>query len=121
MSLHLNDTSLIRASLEAQSIDDVPLVLRSVPLPFLPRLIDLVAAEAGSSPHVEFYLRCALALMQAHTNALSKQKVTMLPAFRTLQKSVHGLRDALAKMYVHPSLQRQLQHSTYAPRTRTSC
>lgn len=104
LALHLNETPVIARAVEAAPADAVELVAATVPLAFLQRLLDHVSSRLGpapaGSPHLEFYVRWALALLQAHGRGLRERPAHFGGSLRSLQKALLAHREALGKLCV---------------------
>ena len=102
IALHLNESGPIVAALEAAPRDALGLIASVVPLAFLQRALELVAArlEPGSagSPHIEFFLQWALALLQAHGRALKERSALFGGALRSLQRSFLAHRESIGRL-----------------------
>lgn len=98
MALHLNERSVLDAVVDAVPVDAVGPVCQAVPVVFLQPLMDLVAAKIAASPHVEFFMRWSLAILQHHGRYVQEHPAALLGSVRQLQKSVLSHRDALAKL-----------------------
>lgn len=108
LALHLNEGGLIAEAAEAPPAPALALVAGTLPLAFLSRLLEFVAARlapgpagpraSGSSPHLEFYLCWALALLQSHGRALRERPTLFGGPLRSLQKALLGHRDSLGRL-----------------------
>jgi periodic tryptophan protein 2 len=65
---------------------------------YAPRLVRFVAEHAESSPHLEFDLVWAAALLTSHGRMLRERKGEMAPVLRALHKSLMGFENSVAKM-----------------------
>lgn len=123
VSLHLGEPHLIALSLDAPPVEHVPLISTTVPLVFLSRLFDTIAARlapaaehasaervvaaasqrgstaaVAASVHLEFYLIWALALLQSHGRALRERQGFFAGSLRSLQRALMSQRDTLARL-----------------------
>ena len=124
LALHLNEAGLIREAVEAPPAGTVPLIAGTIPLAFLSRLLEFFAARLapgpaggdvsssgsgsgnasssaaalGSSPHLEFYLTWALALLQSHGRALRERSTLFCGQLRSLQRSLLGHKESLGRL-----------------------
>jgi periodic tryptophan protein 2 len=115
LALHLNEGALIAQAAEAPPAAALPLVAAAIPLAFLSRLLELVAARlapgpaaaatataaaaaAASSPHLEFYLAWALALLQCHGRALRERAALFGGPMRALQRALLAHRESLCRL-----------------------
>jgi len=108
LALHLNEGALIAQAAEAAPCGALPLVAGTIPLAFLSRLLEFVAARlapgpasgspAGSSPHLEYYLAWALALLQSHGRALRERAALFGGPMRALQRSLLAHRESLCRL-----------------------
>jgi len=101
LSLHLNEAATIHRAVEAAPADVVPLLASLVPPVFLSRLLDFTAAQlspgTAGSPHLEFYLRWALALMQCHHRVIKEKPLVFSGPLRAVHKAVVAHRDTIAR------------------------
>lgn len=102
LALHLNEAGPIHRAVEAAPADVVPLLASLVPPVFLSRLLDFVASRlapgTAGSPHLEFHLRWALALMQCHSRIIKEKPLVFGGPLRAVHKAVIAHRDSIAKM-----------------------
>jgi periodic tryptophan protein 2 len=115
LALHLGEAPLIAAAAAAPPAHLLPLIASTVPLAFLLRLVGHVAAclapetraagEAGGatggsepSPHIEFYLRWALALLQAHARAFRERTGYFSGALRALQRALVAQKEGVGRL-----------------------
>lgn len=102
LSLHLNEAATIHRAVEAPPADVVPLLVSLVPPVFLSRLLDVVggrlAPGTAGSPHLEYYLRWALALMQCHGRLIRDKPLLFAAPLRAVHKAIVAHRDTIARM-----------------------
>jgi periodic tryptophan protein 2 len=122
VALHLGEPSLIVLSLDAPPVEHISIISTVVPLVFLSRLLDTIAARlspatelasekvvavsqqrsatAGvkASPHIEFYLTWAISLLQSHGRALRERLGLFAGSLRSLQRAMMAQRDTLARL-----------------------
>ncbi|KAJ1470342.1 hypothetical protein T484DRAFT_1848124 [Baffinella frigidus] len=56
MALRLNEAPVLRAVYQRVPVADVPLLAAALPVPYLKRMLQLVATQVAESPHVELLL-----------------------------------------------------------------
>ena len=122
VSLHLGEPHLIALSLDSPPVEHVPLIATTIPLVFLSRLIDTIAARlapaaenatterivaapkrgstaaVAASVHLEYYLIWALALLQSHGRALRERQGFFAGSLRSLQRAMMSQRETLARL-----------------------
>ena len=102
IALHLNESPIIATAVESVPANSTHLIARVVPLAFLQRLMDHIAAmlapAPNGSPHLEFYLLWALALLQTHGRGLRERPVVFGGPLRSLQRALLGHRETLGKL-----------------------
>jgi periodic tryptophan protein 2 len=102
LALHINETPLVQRAVEAPPADAIALICTTVPPVFLNRLLEVVAARLApgpaGSPHLEFTLRWALALLQTHGRAVRERPLVFGGAVRALHRAIVAHRDALGKL-----------------------
>ena len=96
MALHLNEASLVHEVMEHTPFSEIPLVVRSfenTEPASLERLLQAIATVMANSPHIEFYLKWCLELLQTHGLYLEKHRGSFMRAFRTLHKVIQTKHD----------------------------
>jgi len=88
MSLHLNEEDLIRKCLESVPVENIPLVAQALKDTYLKRLLELLGKRLQASPHIEYYLRWSLAILNSHGPMLREHSTEFLGTLRALQKSL---------------------------------
>jgi len=89
MSLSLNEEPLIQQVVEQTPFQDISLVVRSMPEHRIRRIIDLLGKALSSSPHLEFYLVWARAILTFHGSFLKISSTKLAPSFRALYKNLN--------------------------------
>ena len=98
MSLYLNEYALVKQVIEETPYQSISHVVRSVGTRNLERLLQYVAKSMSDSPHVEFYLKWCLELLQNHGAELEKNKGSYMRAFRAMHKMVQTRYDEVEGM-----------------------
>lgn len=98
MALRLNEKPLLQRVFEAVPPGDVRLVARQLPPVYANQMIRFVAEHAESSPHVEFDLVWAAALLTSHGRLLRERKGEFAPVLRTLFRALQDWEASVAKM-----------------------
>ncbi|VAH09388.1 unnamed protein product [Triticum turgidum subsp. durum] len=96
LSLRLNEDSLIKKCIFAVDPSNVRAICSSVPFKYLQRLIDAFADLLESCPHLEFILLWAQELCKVDGSYIQQNSRTLLPALKSLQKSITKLHQDLA-------------------------
>ncbi|KIY70735.1 WD40 repeat-like protein [Cylindrobasidium torrendii FP15055 ss-10] len=88
MALRLTEKPLIQRVYEKIPRGDIRLLCRQVPVMYVPALLRYVAEHLEKSPHLEFDLLWAQALMIAHGRYLRDRAAEYASVFRALQKQL---------------------------------
>ncbi|XP_042475574.1 periodic tryptophan protein 2 [Macadamia integrifolia] len=96
LSLRLNEDTLIKKCIVAVKPVDIKAVALSIPFKYLPRLIEAFADLLESCPHLEFILRWCEELCKVHGHSIQQNSISLIPALRSLQKSITRLHQDLA-------------------------
>ncbi|KAF6164535.1 hypothetical protein GIB67_025361 [Kingdonia uniflora] len=96
LSLRLNKDSLIKGCIVSVKPVDIQAVASSIPLRYLQRLFEAFADLLESSPHLEFILRWCQEICKAHGHSIQQNSRNLLPALRSLQKTITRLHQDLA-------------------------
>lgn len=101
MALHLNEASLIREVMDHVPFNAIPLVVRSFERAepsTLERLLQNLAQIMAKSPHLEYYLRWCLEMLQTHGLYMERHRGTFMRCFRALHKSIQMRYDDLIRV-----------------------
>ncbi|GER48410.1 periodic tryptophan protein 2 [Striga asiatica] len=96
LSLRLNEDALIKKCIVSVTPSDIPGVASSMPSKYLQRLVEALADLLEKCPHIEFILRWCQELCRAHGNSIQQNSRNLLPALKSLQKSITRLHQDLA-------------------------
>ncbi|KAJ4952632.1 hypothetical protein NE237_029464 [Protea cynaroides] len=96
LSLRLNEDNLIKRCIVAVNPVDIKAVASSIPFKYLRRLIEAFADLLESCPHLEFILRWCEELCKVHGHSIQQNSRSLIPALRSLQKSITRLHQDLA-------------------------
>ncbi|XP_060205652.1 periodic tryptophan protein 2 [Lycium barbarum] len=96
LSLRLNEDSLIKKCITGVSPADIPAVASSVPVKYIQRLVEALAYLLENCPHLEFILRWCQELCKIHGHSIQQNSRKLLPALKSLQKSITRLHQDLA-------------------------
>jgi len=88
MALRLNDHEVLFDVLGLVPHDDVELIARSIPELYVERVLSLLAEKIENSPHIQFYLRWVVCMMQSHGSMLRHNGMRMLSTLRALHKKM---------------------------------
>ncbi|WFD30085.1 U3 snoRNP protein [Malassezia sp. CBS 17886] len=95
-ALRLNDAALLAEVYERIKAGDIALVVAQLPLQYVARVLQLVAARmdpTSTSPHLEFHLRWLAALFRTHGAAIRAQSAgTFAPVLRAVQMALNEVR-----------------------------
>uniref|UniRef100_A0A7S1BBU4 Small-subunit processome Utp12 domain-containing protein n=1 Tax=Corethron hystrix TaxID=216773 RepID=A0A7S1BBU4_9STRA len=98
MALRLNETGIVRETVEGVPLEGVKLAARAVGPEHLERLLQFLAVFMDTSPHVEFYLRWCLALLEQHGQHLARHTARYARAFRAMHGTVKVKYDDLRQI-----------------------
>ena len=84
MAMRLNEATILRSVYERVPLADVKLLAQELPQIYLKRMLGLVAAQAAESPHIEFHLRWAEALLLSHGTYIMSERSTFSAALRSM-------------------------------------
>ncbi|CAL5095863.1 unnamed protein product [Urochloa decumbens] len=96
LSLRLNEDPLIKKCIFAVDPSDVRAICAAIPYKYLQRLIDAFAELLESCPHLEFILMWSQELCKVHGHYIQQNSRTLLPALKSLQKSITRLHQDMA-------------------------
>ncbi|XP_042515251.1 periodic tryptophan protein 2-like [Macadamia integrifolia] len=96
LSLRLNEDTLIKKCIVSVKPVDIKAVALSIPFKYLQRLIEAFADLLESCPHLEFILRWCEELCKVHGHSIQQNSRSLIPALRSLQKSITRLHQDLA-------------------------
>ncbi|KAK4479702.1 hypothetical protein RD792_015233 [Penstemon davidsonii] len=96
LSLRMNEDSLIKKCIVSVAPADIPAVAASVPSKYLQRLVEALAELLDKCPHLELILRWCQVLCESHGNSIQQNSRNLLPALKSLQKSITRLHQDLA-------------------------
>ena len=98
IAFRLNERSLIQRTFEMIPISDVALVVKQMPITYLPQLIRFVAQGTEKSPHLELNLRWIEALLTFHGPYLKDHTTTLASDLRALRKAITQIQIEVARM-----------------------
>ncbi|KAI4379281.1 hypothetical protein MLD38_005599 [Melastoma candidum] len=96
LSLRLNDDSSIKRCVFSVKPSDIPSLAPLIPFKYLQRLIEAFADLLESCPHLEFMLRWCQEICKAHGHSIQQNSRNLLPALKSLQKSITRMHQDLA-------------------------
>ena len=98
MAFRLNERTLIRRVYESIPINDISLLVSSIPTVYLPRLLRFIAQATDESPHLEFNLLWIQALLSTHGSYLKERNGEFAAELRTVQKAVERIQVELKRV-----------------------
>lgn len=98
LALRLNVTELIQEALESTPLDQITVVISSIPDRYVDKLLEKLPHYLDSSAHVEYYTQWALQLLTVHGPALKSRGQRVLSACTSLQKSLTQKHEQLRKI-----------------------
>ncbi|XP_020581444.1 periodic tryptophan protein 2 homolog [Phalaenopsis equestris] len=91
ISLRLNEGSLIKKCIFFVKTADIPAIASSIPVKYLQRLMEVFSDLLENCPHMEFILQWCQELFKIHGSFIRQNFRSLLPALRSLQKSITKL------------------------------
>jgi periodic tryptophan protein 2 len=98
MAFRLSEKPLIQRVFENVPRGDIRLVARQIPVMYVPLLMRFVAEHLERSPHLEFDLIWANALLTAHGRYLRDRSGEHASVFRALQKALTATEQSISKL-----------------------
>lgn len=98
MAFRLNEKPLIQRVFENVPRGDIRLVARQIPIMYVSLLMRFVAEHLERSPHLEFDLIWANALLTAHGRYLRDRSGEHASVFRALQKALTATEQSISKL-----------------------
>ena len=84
MALRLNEAAILRSVYERIPVAEVKLLAQELPQIYLKRMLGLVASQTSESPHIEFHLLWAEALLLSHGTYIMSERSTFSAALRSM-------------------------------------
>lgn len=98
MAFRLSEKPLIQRVYESVPRGDIRLISRQMPIIYVPQLLRFVADHLERSPHLEFDLVWANALLMAHGRYLRERSGEFASIFRALQKGLTDLEQSISRL-----------------------
>jgi periodic tryptophan protein 2 len=98
MAFRLNEGPLIRQVFEGIPHSSIALVVKEIPVVYLPRLLRFVAAQTEESPHLEFCLLWVQAILVSHGQWVSENRGEIDAEIRNISRAVARIRDELRRL-----------------------
>ncbi|KAF8476904.1 quinon protein alcohol dehydrogenase-like superfamily [Kalaharituber pfeilii] len=98
MSLRLNERYIIHQVYEAIPQVDIRLVVKDLPVVYIPRLLAFVAEMSETTPHLEFCLLWIEALVTVHGRYLRENAQQFQAEMRMVQKVLGRIQSDLTKL-----------------------
>uniref|UniRef100_H2YNV0 Small-subunit processome Utp12 domain-containing protein n=1 Tax=Ciona savignyi TaxID=51511 RepID=H2YNV0_CIOSA len=98
MSFRLNDKPLIREVLEAVPSSSIELLCERLPPSYVDKLLDFLASEMESSPHLHFILLWMRAILTKHGPHLKSKSNHVVAVMRHVQKSLTRKSETICKL-----------------------
>jgi periodic tryptophan protein 2 len=100
MAFRLTEKPLIQRVYESIPRGDIRLISRQLPVVYVPQLLRFVADHLERSPHLEFDLVWANALLMAHGRYLRERSGEFASVFRALQKGLTDFEQSISRLCV---------------------
>lgn len=98
MSLCLNENKYIVKSIEKCNFGEIPLVVKSIPIEYINRLLEIICTELETTQHLEYYLNWCLNILQCHGEIIRKNTKLYLSSLRSLHKIINLHHNDLVKL-----------------------
>ncbi|GAB5357522.1 hypothetical protein AAMO2058_000381600 [Amorphochlora amoebiformis] len=96
MALRLNEKKVLEKVCGEIPVNQIPIVVASLPMQYMERILTLLAEALRESPHLQFYLTWIQCIMTQHGSALRKHSMRMLSTLRAVQKSLREHYERIA-------------------------
>ena len=98
MAFRLNEASVVGQVYNHIPVSSLSLVVKQLPVLYLPRLLRFVAQTADESPRLEFNLKWIEAILVGHGIYLKENAARLAPELRAIQKSITRLQTELTRL-----------------------
>ena len=98
MAFRLNEAALIRQVFEGVQPSSIGLIVKEIPVVYLPRLLRFVAAQTEESPHLEFCLLWVQAIIVSHGQWVAENRGDIDAEIRNISRAVAKIRDELRRL-----------------------
>ncbi|TFK38091.1 WD40-repeat-containing domain protein [Crucibulum laeve] len=98
MAFRLSEKPYIQRVYESIPRGDIRLIVRQLPVMYVPLLLRFIAEHLDKSPHLEFDLVWANTVLMAHGRLLRDRSGEYASVFRTLQKGLTDSEQSIAKL-----------------------
>lgn len=98
MAFRLNLAPLIKSVFEGIPYSSISLVLRDLPVVYLPRLLRFVGMQTDESPHIEFCLLWVKAVLECHGEYIRENRGVLDSELRVLGSAVAKVRNELRRL-----------------------
>lgn len=98
MAFRLNEAPLIRRVFEGTPHSSISLVVRDLPVVYLPRLLRFVGLQTEESPHLEFCLLWVQAILESHGEWVGENRGMVDAELRVVSSAVGKIRDELRRL-----------------------
>lgn len=86
MAFRLGDSKVLSNIFESIPVQDVPLVTKSVPALYLPRLLDHIVTAGKNFPHIEYALLWLRSILESHGRYIAAHKQKLSTSLRAVQR-----------------------------------
>jgi periodic tryptophan protein 2 len=98
MAFRLNEAPLLRQVFQAVPHNNISLVVKELPVVYVPRLLHFVGMQTEESPHLEFCLLWVQAILTSHGQWVRENRATVDAELRTVSRAVGRIRDELRRL-----------------------
>jgi periodic tryptophan protein 2 len=97
-SFRLNEEALCSLVLETVPYETIDVIVESLPDVYVDKLLSFISNKLEKSPHLEFYLLWAQAIIYKHANRLKQRSMANMGVLCNLEKSLTKKYEDLGKM-----------------------
>lgn len=98
MAFRLNETYLIHKVYESISKDEIKLVVKDLPLVYIPKLIEFIGSIAMDSQHIQFNLMWIENIITSHGKYIAKNKQLFGKGLRSIQRFLNRVVKDVVKV-----------------------
>ncbi|EPQ64814.1 Bgt-1678 [Blumeria graminis f. sp. tritici] len=98
MAFRLNEETLIHRVFQGVPPRTIPLLVKDLPIVYLPRLIQLAGIQTEESPHLEFCLNWVREILVSHGEWIRENRGIVETELRVIGSAVAKMRDELRRL-----------------------
>ncbi|CCU83064.1 periodic tryptophan protein-like protein [Blumeria hordei DH14] len=98
MAFRLNEETIIQRVFQGVPPKTIPLLVKDLPIVYLPRLIQLAGIQTEESPHLEFCLNWVREILVSHGEWIRENRGMVETELRVVGSAVAKMRDELRRL-----------------------